>query len=264
MIVSIDYLREHAATTGLYGGQTAPLWYDLESNKWVDVWTSKATKPHAAKISVYRKDVAEPFTHIAYLEAHNTGKNQWAKNYANMLGKCAEAGALRKAFPDCLSGLYIDEEMQHNVKKGSKYDEPMREETKERLLKLKEHTNPALLESNDITKHLVNNIESIKDEYTAKKLRYTLENLNHNETCHFNEVFNDLVNGDGKKYGKYLSDEEYDRFLVAHENGVYENRDKCFSLVAIIDNRIKQEEAMEQAKTEIEKEQELLSLYNNK
>jgi len=125
MIVSIDYLREHAAATGLYGGQNAPLWYDLENNKWVDIWTSKTTKPHAAKVSVYRKDITEPFTHTAYFEAHNTGKNQWVKNYANMLAKCAEAGALRKAFPDGLSGLYINEEMEHNVKKGSKYDKQL-------------------------------------------------------------------------------------------------------------------------------------------
>ena len=38
-------------------------------------------------------------------------KGQWGKMGRHMLGKCAEALALRRGWPDDLSGLYIDEEV---------------------------------------------------------------------------------------------------------------------------------------------------------
>jgi phage recombination protein Bet len=60
---------------------------------------------------VYRKDREKPFYRRLKLSTFNTGKSRWEKDPAGMIVKCAEADALRTAFPSHLGGLYIDEEL---------------------------------------------------------------------------------------------------------------------------------------------------------
>lgn len=111
---SIDGLRIVAQRSGNYGGQTAPMWCG-EDGEWKEVWTSKEP-PIAAKIGVYYKDSLNPTWGIAKFESYAVyynGKlsNLWAKMPDLMIAKCAEALALRKAFPNDLSGIYTDDEM---------------------------------------------------------------------------------------------------------------------------------------------------------
>jgi hypothetical protein len=49
-----------------------------------------------------------------YVQVKKDGKanSMWAKMSCNQLAKCAEALAIRKAFPEDLAGLYAPEEMQ--------------------------------------------------------------------------------------------------------------------------------------------------------
>lgn len=75
---------------------------------WQDVWLSDKA-PSAAKVTVVRDGGRYPA--VALLTEYNAGGRAWDKMPALMLAKCAEALALRKAFPLDLSGVDSAEEM---------------------------------------------------------------------------------------------------------------------------------------------------------
>jgi phage recombination protein Bet len=138
--ISIDGFRLIAERSGEYRGQTPAQWTDgvlytvplredgkvvrnaagdpvmVEDYRWLDVWTAKEP-PAAARVGVYRDGFSEPMwgvaTYEGYVAKDRNGKptGQWESNPANQSAKCAEMLALRKAFPQELSGLYGTEEM---------------------------------------------------------------------------------------------------------------------------------------------------------
>ena len=106
--VSIDGLRAIAERTGELSGSQR-YWCGPEG-EWKDVWLSDKP-PSAAKCVIYRKNCSHPFVGVALFRDYNAGQGLWTKMPSVMLGKCAEAQALRSGFPADLSGLYTTEEM---------------------------------------------------------------------------------------------------------------------------------------------------------
>lgn len=114
---SIDGYRVIAhracADVGHALGYEDTLWCDKDG-RWRDVWLSDAP-PAAAKVTVIRNGMR--FSAVArYSEYVQTKKDGgpsglWGKMPATMTAKCAEALALRMAFPHDLAGVYTAEEM---------------------------------------------------------------------------------------------------------------------------------------------------------
>lgn len=113
--VAIDGYRAVAEDTGEYDGREGPFWCG-DDEIWKEVWVS-AKPPTAAKVVVYRKGGSRGYVGVAryqsYVQKNKDGgpRATWATMPDVMLAKCAEAQALRAAFPKQLAGTNTPDEM---------------------------------------------------------------------------------------------------------------------------------------------------------
>jgi phage recombination protein Bet len=110
----IDGYRAIANRTGLYAGNDEYK-FDEGINEYQMISDGRK-RPTVATATVYKMLAGTrcPFAASVRWEEYYPGEKQgfmWDKMPFTMLGKCAESLALRKAFPEELSGVYTDEEM---------------------------------------------------------------------------------------------------------------------------------------------------------
>jgi phage recombination protein Bet len=117
--VSIDGFRSIAVSSDRYDGQDEPEFeYEAEGRLIL------------ARVRVYRKGVGRPFVGVArwneYVQTTRQGQptQMWKKMEHTMLGKCAEALALRKAFPEFLGGLHTSDELEQADSEGTLVPRP--------------------------------------------------------------------------------------------------------------------------------------------
>jgi phage recombination protein Bet len=107
-ITSIDLMRARAADTGELAGSDDAVFKESQDG---------SPCPLAASVTVFRlvSGIRCPFTATARWNEYYPGDGKegfmWRKMHHVMLAKCAEALALRKAFPRQLAGVYSREEM---------------------------------------------------------------------------------------------------------------------------------------------------------
>lgn len=117
--MAIDGFRIIAQRSLQYAGQTEPQWCGRDG-VWKDVWVDHATPPVAARVGVLRHGWPQPTYAVAHFAEFAPTKKDgalepmWKRMPANQISKCAEAAALRKAFPNDLSGMYVPEELERN------------------------------------------------------------------------------------------------------------------------------------------------------
>lgn len=105
----IDGLRSIAERTGEYEGQEDPVWYDASGAQHY-VWL-KEEAPVACRVGIFRKGMQRPIRAIATFVEFRSGSNPlWKTMPAHLLSKCAEALAIRKAFPQAVGGIYERDE----------------------------------------------------------------------------------------------------------------------------------------------------------
>ena len=223
----IDGFRAVADRTGQYVGSSDP------------IFEGKGEKPDKATVTVNKvvQGVMGSFTASARWSEYYPDKNtfMWDKMPYTMFGKCAEALALRKAFPAQLSGLYTGDEMDQagdqgipnntkniNPKGGSKQledtltksdvKEPPVEKDSSKLFEEAQSELDeafAFCENKEIHDNVINNLNDIKWEMSEANKEVL---VNFAKTYPANrERFQELTLKNAKEWKDSMHQEDWDR-----------------------------------------------------
>lgn len=101
LVSSIDYARKIGMRSGVVG-TSAPT-YEEDNNRII-----------SCSVTVKRKvgDYVGDYTATVYFDEYSTGRNLWQTKPRTMIAKVAEMHALRKACPEELSQIYVEEDVE--------------------------------------------------------------------------------------------------------------------------------------------------------
>lgn len=116
LVTSIDLARKDGAKGGVIGS-SVPVFVDDDNGN-----------PVTCSVTVYTHGGhPEGYTSIIYFREYSTGKNLWLSKPHTMIAKVAEMHALRKACPQNLSQVYVEEEFEHDPSPRGRYNEAAKE-----------------------------------------------------------------------------------------------------------------------------------------
>jgi phage recombination protein Bet len=105
--------RRAADKSGIDYSYEDTIWFDEQGQRH-EIWLS-SKPPAGAKVVVIRNgsrfDAVARFGAYVQMDRNGNPTGQWRNMADVMVAKCAEALALRKAFPEDLGGIYTEEEM---------------------------------------------------------------------------------------------------------------------------------------------------------
>ena len=181
VVFSYNFIQAIANQTGQYGGYTMR----TELLDKFDINTFEAKKMLASTCVVKRSGMEFPYT--AYFDEYVQVKDgkatgTWASKPYMMIEKCALSGALRRAFPEALSGMYCEEEMETINHSFQKYEEEKKLEDDavlrvEKYEKLIEKSNPETVKEHQEAIECIKSMlsELTKGETTAQKAKALYE-----------------------------------------------------------------------------------------
>lgn len=227
---TVDGFRVIAERSGKYAGQVGPLWCGNDG-KWVDVWLMK-DPPRASKVGVIREDFKEPIWAVALYESYKQEYSPvWNKMPEQMLAKCAESLALRKAFPNDLSGIYSDSEMAQS----ENHERPVeRKEIKNFAPTIQQLTAPPIDDSPDpvfddqsmpTANDLYNELEKWKIPFGKKYIGKSLLDIGYKQASEYGAWLKNEADKSGKQssqgaqkflemlqmYGHYIQEVEAEK-----------------------------------------------------
>ena len=173
--VSIDGFRKLAERSGKYRGQVGPYFCGADGI-WKEEWLLD-TPPVAAKVGVLRSDFDKPVWAQARYKAYvQPSSPTWQKMPDLMTAKCAEALALRKAFPDEMSGLYTHEEMAQAGRPDNDVFKRPVEQPHSAVIETTAVAGEAVMESEPVIKPAIQRMIDIAT-HRAKALDLTFEDV---------------------------------------------------------------------------------------
>lgn len=178
IVGAVDGMRLVATRTGQYEGQTAKEW-TYDGITWTTIGASPkpGVLPVAARVGVWRKGFREALTvTISFDEFGKTpsrASDNWVVRPAWMLAIRAETHALRAAFPQELSGIYTQEDLDMIVV-DAEADEELAVDW---IAKIKACTDKQEMRElyREIGKSSANGSDAVKAEFDAHLMTLTFD-----------------------------------------------------------------------------------------